>query len=169
MKLPLASVVNRLAIYKTGYSGTLAFNNMMVYGSSDSTNGSDGNWTVIAGPFTPTTAQRNLSNVWVNWDFLSNAAPYKWIRLEGDYNAAYASGFDYWTELRWFSYQTPLANATWVDGQGNLGTDGRLTTGWMRFTPLAAAPDTPTTGTAYFDNPTRKLRVWDGSAWQNAW
>lgn len=133
-KLPAASAINRMSIYKTGWGGTLAFDNMMIYGSNDSTNGTDGNWTTIAGPFTPTTGQRALANVWVNWDFLSNSASYKWIRMEGDYNAAYAAGLDYWTELRYYSYQTPAANATWVDGQGNPGTSGKLTAATLTLT-----------------------------------
>lgn len=168
-KMPVASVVNRLAIYKTGWSGTLAFDNMMIYGSNDSTTGADGAWTQLAGPFTPTAAQRASADVWVNWDFLSNSASYKWIRLEGDYNASYGAGYDYWTELRWYSYQTPPESATWVDAQGNPATNGRMTAGTLRLTPLAAAPASPTTGTMYFDNPLRKLRVWDGAAWQSAW
>ena len=154
-KLPLSSVVNRLSIYKTGFGGTLAFDNMMVYGSSDSTNGTDGNWTTIAGPFTPTAPQRALANVWVNWDFMANATAFKWIRLEGDYNAAYATSFDYWTELRWFSFQTPAANSTWVDGQGNPATNGCLT----------AASITLTTNSQIASFGVSDVQTWKSNPW----
>lgn len=36
-----------------------------------------------------------------------------------------------------------------------------------RFEPQAAAPTSPTEGQVYYDNPTNKLRVWNGSSWDN--
>ncbi len=35
--------------------------------------------------------------------------------------------------------------------------------------PLDTAPANPEKGTMYFDNTTNKLRVWDGTAWQDCW
>ena len=38
-------------------------------------------------------------------------------------------------------------------------------TGGVRYVPLAAAPTTPEEGEVYFDSTTKKLRVYDGTAW----
>lgn len=37
------------------------------------------------------------------------------------------------------------------------------------FQMLAAAPSTPVEGQAYYDMATHKLRVYDGTSWQDAW
>lgn len=37
------------------------------------------------------------------------------------------------------------------------------------FEPLATEPADPEEGRAYFDTTTKKLRVFDGTAWQDAW
>jgi hypothetical protein len=39
----------------------------------------------------------------------------------------------------------------------------------IKFKPLAVAPTSPKEGWTYYDSALHKLRVWDGSAWQNCW
>lgn len=39
----------------------------------------------------------------------------------------------------------------------------------MRLEPLATAPASPAKGDIYFDNTLNKLRVYDGTVWQNCW
>ena len=39
----------------------------------------------------------------------------------------------------------------------------------VHITPLASAPASPAKGDIYFDDTINKLRVWDGTAWQNCW
>lgn len=39
----------------------------------------------------------------------------------------------------------------------------------IKLTPRTSAPTAPTKGTMYFDNATNKLRVYDGTVWQNCW
>jgi hypothetical protein len=41
--------------------------------------------------------------------------------------------------------------------------------GSVVYHPLNAAPATPVKGEMYFDNTINKLRVWDGTTWQNCW
>lgn len=66
----------------------------------------------------------------------------------------------------------------------NVSTDDTNMPRWVRSAALAinslirpksiffdpgTAPDGPTEGQAYYDSTLHKLRVWDGSAWQNCW
>jgi hypothetical protein len=37
----------------------------------------------------------------------------------------------------------------------------------LRFRPANSAPSSPLTGLVYFDNGTKKLRCWDGTAWND--
>jgi hypothetical protein len=39
----------------------------------------------------------------------------------------------------------------------------------MRLEPIATAPTSPAKGDMYFDNTINKLRVYDGTTWQNCW
>jgi hypothetical protein len=39
----------------------------------------------------------------------------------------------------------------------------------LNITPRATAPAAPAKGDIYFDNVTNKLRVYDGTTWQNCW
>ena len=39
----------------------------------------------------------------------------------------------------------------------------------MRLEPIATAPTTPAAGDMYFDSTINKLRVFDGTVWQNCW
>lgn len=39
----------------------------------------------------------------------------------------------------------------------------------IKFAALTAAPASPAEGWAYYDSTLHKLRVWDGTAWQNCW
>jgi len=41
--------------------------------------------------------------------------------------------------------------------------------GSVVFIPLNSPPNNPTLGETYFDNILKKLRVWDGTTWQNCW
>ncbi len=51
-----------------------------------------------------------------------------------------------------------------VDMSGNV-TMGDV----LNIKPRATAPSSPTKGTVYFDSVTNKLRVFDGTTWQNCW
>jgi hypothetical protein len=39
----------------------------------------------------------------------------------------------------------------------------------MRLEPRGTAPGTPAEGDIYYDSTLHKLRVYDGTAWQNCW
>jgi len=39
----------------------------------------------------------------------------------------------------------------------------------MRLEPRNTAPSSPSKGDIYFDNTLNKLRVYDGTTWQNCW
>jgi hypothetical protein len=41
--------------------------------------------------------------------------------------------------------------------------------GSVIYHPLSTAPTSPVKGETYFDNNSNKLRVWDGTTWQNCW
>lgn len=155
----LARAVNRVSFYQEGF--WVPLDTFQVLGSNDSTNGADGTWTLLGGPF----LARNGSG-WEHYDLPGNTAAFKWHKLSGSV-ADLSSRLTY--EIRFSTYSPALDKKFFVDARGNPATDGAMTAGSYRFTPLSAAPDSPTTGTAYFDSPTRKLRVWDGSAWQSAW
>jgi hypothetical protein len=42
-------------------------------------------------------------------------------------------------------------------------------TGSVLLKPLSTAPSSPSEGEMYYDNILKKLRVWDGTVWQNCW
>lgn len=51
-----------------------------------------------------------------------------------------------------------------------VGADGRTTVNdVMNLTPRSTAPASPSQGDIYFDNTINKLRVYDGTTWQNCW
>jgi hypothetical protein len=39
----------------------------------------------------------------------------------------------------------------------------------MRLEPISTAPSSPAKGDMYFDSTLNKLRVYDGTVWQNCW
>jgi hypothetical protein len=62
-----------------------------------------------------------------------------------------------------------------INGNGNVGI-GTITpartlhvNAVMRLEPIPAAPSLPAKGDMYFDSTLNKLRVYDGSVWQNCW
>jgi len=62
-----------------------------------------------------------------------------------------------------------------IDGMGNVGV-GTITpqrtlhvNDVMRLEPLSTAPASPGKGDMYFDSTINKLRVYDGTTWQNCW
>jgi hypothetical protein len=62
-----------------------------------------------------------------------------------------------------------------INGNGNVGI-GTITpartlhvNAVMRLEPIPAAPTLPAKGDMYFDSTLNKLRVYDGSVWQNCW
>jgi hypothetical protein len=60
----------------------------------------------------------------------------------------------------------------WTTKNGTSNRLKRLTisdSGSLIFEPLSSAPSNPVKGETYFDNTLNKLRVWDGTAWQNCW
>ena len=159
----VTKVVNKLTLWREG-SGSIPWESYSVYGSNNTTNGADGTWELLAGPFLPRIGggqyYQTLSEDVV---FNDNQKSFGAYKIMGPSRSGRV------LEVEAYTY-APTPDKTFsVDAQGNPGTDGRMTAGTIKFTPLFAAPDSPTTGTAYFDSPLRKLRVWDGSAWQNAW
>ena len=40
---------------------------------------------------------------------------------------------------------------------------------WVQMTPLSTAPENPKEGWTYYDATLKKLRCYDGTAWQNCW
>ena len=56
-------------------------------------------------------------------------------------------------------------------GTGNTITPARTlhVNSVMRLEPIATAPSNPGKGDMYFDNTLNKLRVYDGTTWQNCW
>jgi hypothetical protein len=158
-KCPVGVTVrpNKVKLYRTPWAS------IEIFGSNDTTNGTDGAWTQIAGPLGPMTVSTDN----YEFEFKNNENSYSAIKIAGPvisestWNATY--------EIEFYEYAPTPDKSFYVDAQGNPGTDGRMTAGTMKFMPLAVAPDSPTTGTAYFDSPSRKLRVWDGAAWQDAW
>jgi hypothetical protein len=155
----LARVVNRVSFYQGGY--WVPFDTFQVLGSNDSTNGGDGTWTLLGGPF----LAHNGAG-WENYDLPTNTAAFKWHKITGSV-ADLSSRLTY--EIRFSTYSPAPDKKFVVDAHGNPCTDGSMTAGSYCFTPLPVAPESPNTGTAYFDSPSRKLRVWDGTAWQDAW
>jgi hypothetical protein len=148
---------NKVKLFRTPWAS------VEIFGSDDTTNGADGTWTKIAGPLGPMTVSTNN----YEYEFKNNENSYRAIKVAGPvisettWNATY--------EIEFYEYGPTPAKKFYVDEQGNPGTDGLVTAGSLRLTPLDAAPASPQPGTAYFDNPSRKLRVWDGAAWQDAW
>jgi hypothetical protein len=59
------------------------------------------------------------------------------------------------------------------DGKVGIGTNTPARTlhvsDVMRLEPRATAPTSPAKGDMYFDSTLNKLRVYDGTAWQNCW
>ncbi len=54
--------------------------------------------------------------------------------------------------------------------EGNLCVSGSVhASEMMRLKPRTTAPANPQIGTIYFDDNTKKLRVWDGAAWRACW
>jgi hypothetical protein len=158
-----SKVLNKFTMWREG-DKSIPFDNYSIYGSNNTTNGADGTWEMIAGPFLPVIGggqyYQTLSEDAL---FLDNKKAFNAYKIMGPVRSGRV------LELEAYTYSPTPDKTFYVDAQGNPGTDGKMTAGSLKFTPLAAAPDSPTTGTAYFDNPTRKLRVWDGSAWQDAW
>ena len=118
---------------------------------------------------------RNLRGAYQNQPVRTNAKmpvadlnrKFLWIKLIGEpHTISENAGI---REIEFESFQPPPDNRFWVDAHGNPGTDGFMSVGSIRFEALDSVPDDPAPGTAYFDNLSRKLRVWDGSTWQNAW
>ena len=147
-------IVNRVKITR---STRVFANGFTVEISSDSKSGNDGYWRAL-GTVTD-------SGALVNYDFIENTVAGTWVRLRGVLEAIPGGIKD----ISVYAYEPPPDKKFWVDAAGNPQTDGRLSAVTMQLTPLAAAPASPTAGLAYFDSTMRKLRVWDGVAWQDAW
>ncbi len=57
-----------------------------------------------------------------------------------------------------------------IEGEGNLCIDGAVNiTETLKLKPLGSPPSDPEKGTMYFDNIDNKLKVFDGTSWQNCW
>ena len=56
------------------------------------------------------------------------------------------------------------ASSFWVDVDGSFNVNSI-----MKLVPINTAPLSPTKGTMYFDGTINKLRVYDGTTWQNCW
>ncbi len=68
------------------------------------------------------------------------------------------------------SYQAVIRNST-----NSIGMQVSILQGTaagnavMRLEPIGSAPSSPSKGDMYFDSTLNKLRVYDGSTWQNCW
>lgn len=61
-------------------------------------------------------------------------------------------------------------NILLIDTIGNITSQGNLTINEvLKITPTATAPTSPTQGTMYYDSVANKLKVYDGSVWQECW
>lgn len=155
-----AKKVNRIAMYRNSAYAGLPWTTFNVLGSNNSTNAVDGDWTYI----TSFSIGDTIAD-WNCFDFNDNNQYFNWVKVEGPPNPSVTK----LSEMSVHSFAPIGANNFWVDGTGNPGTDGAMSASTFKFNPLAAAPDAPDPGTAYFDNVSHKVRVWDGSAWQDAW
>ena len=112
------------------------------------------------------------------------------LKVEGNYNPLISfyrtnSTLPY-IDREWWLY--PTANGSFnirdntsgqnpfvIDSNGNVGI-GTVTpartlhvNAVMRIEPIATAPSSPSKGDMYFDSTLNKLRVYDGTVWQNCW
>jgi len=99
-------------------------------------------------------------------------------RINGNVTAASLPQDIYFATGATTTQSDPYANNTVrmvISSSGNVGV-GTTTPARtlhiksvMRLEPLSAAPSSPSKGDIYFDNTLNKLRVFDGTTWQNCW
>ncbi len=161
-KFDVPTQVNRVRHYKYGGWGN-PWPSFTVWGSNDSTNGANGAWTQLSGELLLGTTFDAVTNC----DFLENTRRFLWVKIVGSPKTK-VEGIGV-REIEFESFESAPDKRFWVDAHGNPGTDGFMSVGSVRFDALDSSPDDPAPGTAFFDNLSRKLRVWDGSTWQDAW
>ncbi|MEY3444750.1 MAG: hypothetical protein RLZZ519_3031, partial [Bacteroidota bacterium] len=70
---------------------------------------------------------------------------------------------------------TNNTGVVWIKSNGNVGVNMSApqrslhVSDVMRLEPRATAPSSPSKGDIYFDSVLNKLRVYDGTTWQNCW
>lgn len=108
----------------------------------------------------------------------NSASPDIEMEAQGDFNPLLSfkrTSSTAYTNYRWFWGMSGNGNIRLRDDiTGNdrirTSTDGKTTINdVMNLTPRATAPSSPSQGDIYYDSTLNKLRVWDGSTWQNCW
>ena len=100
------------------------------------------------------------------------------MESQGDFNPLISfrrTSSSAYTDYRWFWGMSGNGNIRLRD---DISGDDRITTSVngkttindvMNLTPRATAPSSPSQGDIYYDSTLNKLRVWDGTVWQNCW
>ncbi|MBV6640776.1 MAG: discoidin domain-containing protein [Cyclobacteriaceae bacterium] len=113
-------IVNKLRIHPRKNYTKVLFDDFTIEASNNSTDGSDGNWTVI---------ESNMQTIdefkWFEYDFVNNSA-YEWYRIRG--NAQHHSGALYYInvgEIEMYQPEVEFNNilVAKANGQVGIGTD----------------------------------------------
>lgn len=100
------------------------------------------------------------------------------LKKEGDFNpviSLYRTNSSTYVDREWWVATSGngsfrIVDNTSVQNRLLIDTDGKTTINdVMKITPRATAPSSPTQGDIYFDSTLNKLRVYDGTTWQNCW
>lgn len=158
------TVVNKVILTHWYTNYWLPWTTVTIYGSNDSTDGSDGTWTALSSATTPGSPKT------LEVEFIANSTAYMWIKASGALDTA---GYKSISEMSIYEYAPEAAESFYVDAEGNPGTDGTMTIsgeyvelpggirnyGAVSSWPAANAVGdqcTSTTGRPYW---------WDGSSW----
>ena len=100
------------------------------------------------------------------------------LKVEGDYNPLISfnrTNSTTYVDREWWvgtsgNGSFRIVDNTSVQNRLLIDTNGKTTINdVMNITPRATAPSSPSKGDIYFDNNLNKLRVYDGTIWQNCW
>ena len=162
---------------------------------SDGAGGCNGTWAAPGGDFSPTAStQANVSvNGFYSWPTTPGmvadvqamldqpANNFGWVVLGNTASPGTAVRFDskdninplFWPMLI-VQYQVNCINGTpaleLAEVEGDADIHGSLHVGdVLKLQPRACEPDSPVEGMLYYDLVLKKLRVYDGAAWQDCW
>jgi hypothetical protein len=100
------------------------------------------------------------------------------MEAQGDFNPLISfrrTNSTAYTDYRWYWGMSGNGNIRLRDDitgtdRISISTNGKTSINdVMNLTPRASAPSSPAQGDIYFDSTINKLRVWDGTTWQNCW